>query len=439
MLKPAKRFSTHQTNHLGRRLSVALVLIALVGWAAEGDRILARINPALTHELAVAMHPPLDVWIAPPEMAGQSPIIISTPAGVRFEDQILVVPEGSSISAHLAEQDGDRPELLIDGDSTPFSVDAHGDFTTVAALAGAQVAGTHHNLAIRRGWVTLASWKIDIVPDHAPTVALVEKPTMTEGKAVRLSYMAQDAFGLRDIALRITPHDAQPGANNHPVDIALPTASSKQVARVDFQDLTAWPWAGQTVAMQIVATNQAGKRALSEPVEFTLPERRFFHPLARVLIEERKKLLQKPDDEALRDEIANVMAGIAQEIRTTHGDPVIMMTLRAGAVRLVLDRAHDAALSVNDMLWQSAMRIEDGTHGQAERMLRDARQDLSFAIKRNAGPEEITWFSQQVQQALVHYMDWIHTRKTPAPVQPSRVGSGHASPKAQVRAADTGY
>jgi hypothetical protein len=51
--------------------------------------------------------------------------------------------------------------------------------------------------------------------------------------------------------------------------------------------------------------------------------------------------------------------------------------LRSGAVRLVLGHDRDAAISVNDILWQAAARIEDGSSGSMQRTMRDIRRDTA--------------------------------------------------------------
>ena len=142
---------------------------------------------------------------------------------------------------------------------------------------------------------------------------------------------------------------------------------AKDIKRVSFEDLTSSPWAGLSVQIQLTATDAAGRVGASDPVDFILPERAFFNPLARALIEERKKLLLMPDDETTRNETANVMAGLAvSRLADFHGDFVILMALRAGAVRLILDRSLAATQSVISLLWQTAVRIEDGSKGLAE-------------------------------------------------------------------------
>ncbi|MDR3425397.1 MAG: DUF4175 family protein [Alphaproteobacteria bacterium] len=210
-----------------------------------------------------------------------------------------------------------------------------------------------------------------------PDVSMTEAPVLTENKTVRLAYKASDAFGLTEIALRVTPHDPLPGADQSPIEIPLSAETAKQISRADFEDLASRPWAGQKVTLQIVATNEAGKKGFSQTADITLPQRSFFHPLARILIEERKKLMQHPDDEKLRDEAANIMAGIAQEPPDYRNDPVILLALRSGAVRLILNHDRAAAVSVNDILWQTAIRIEDGIPKTAQSALRDTRQDIA--------------------------------------------------------------
>ena len=228
--------------------SIAAILcgvIALAGWGVAGARVISALNPSLGHELAIAEHPALDVWIVPPDYASNAePMIISTPAGVRFEHDTLIVPQGSIVSAHLAEQDGDAPELVVDGEGQDFTTDTHGDFAAMETLT------TGKKLSIRRGWMTLASWKIKVIADDPPKVSMTEPLAITEGKTVRVAYSASDDLDVTEIALRITPSDPLPGANNNPVEIPLPVATAKQISRVDFEDLTSRPWAGQKVAMQ---------------------------------------------------------------------------------------------------------------------------------------------------------------------------------------------
>ena len=46
--------------------------------------------------------------------------------------------------------------------------------------------------------------------------------------------------------------------------------------------------------MTLVARDQAGQAGMSEPYEFVLPERNFTKPLAKAVVEQRKKLVRDP-------------------------------------------------------------------------------------------------------------------------------------------------
>ena len=61
-------------------------------------------------------------------------------------------------------------------------------------------------------------------------------------------------------------------------------------------DFSAHPWAGAKVRMTLVARDEAGQEGRSEPVEVTLPQRTFTKPLAKALVEQRRKLVMDVDD-----------------------------------------------------------------------------------------------------------------------------------------------
>lgn len=210
-----------------------------------------------------------------------------------------------------------------------------------------------------------------------PQIRMTAPPVLIENKILLMAYDAEDEIGIKEVALRIEPHDPRPGANNASVEVRFSVAPSKSISRTDSDDLTKYSWSGQRVSLQLVATNNAGRRSFTKPIDMVLPARRFVHPVAVVLLEERNKLLLNPDDELLRQEAANIMARIAHEPANFRGDPVVLMALRSGAVRLVLGHDREAAVSVSDLLWQAASRIEDGAKSSLLRTMSDTRQDIA--------------------------------------------------------------
>jgi hypothetical protein len=96
--------------------------------------------------------------------------------------------------------------------------------------------------------------------------------------------------------------------------------------------------------------------------------------------------------------------------------------LRAGAVRLVLDHSQRATDEVTTLLWQTAVRVEDGVSGMAEENLRQAQKALADALDRNAGQKEIQELIDRLHQALAQYLSELATHMAASPSPPESTG-----------------
>ena len=109
----------------------------------------------------------------------------------------------------------------------------------------------------------------------------------------------------------------------------------------------------------------------------------------------------------------------------------MFLALRTAQARLMLD--HDAAAirrGAAELLWDTALRIEDGRATLAQRDLRDAMQALQDALARNAPDAEIDQLMSELQQAIDRYLQALaaeHAAHGPAeqqnlpPIDPSRM------------------
>src|SRR3546814_7021982 len=110
--------------------------------------------------------------------------------------------------------------------------------------------------------------------------------------------------------------------------------------------------------MTLVARDEAGQEGRSAAVRLTLPERQFTHPVARAVIEQRKRLVTEPQEKA---DIADVLMSLAARPQHYYDDPVTFLGLRLSVGRLVLNDATPAMLAeVQSLLWDTALMIEDG-------------------------------------------------------------------------------
>src|SRR6202011_3076752 len=90
--------------------------------------------------------------------------------------------------------------------------------------------------------------------------------------------------------------------------------------------------------------------------------------------------------------------------RLFNDDKVVFLALRTAQARLVLDKGREAIVPVQRLLWETAVRIEDGRTSLVQRDLRDAMKALQEALARNAPDAEIDQLAHELQQAIDRYL-----------------------------------
>ena len=155
--------------------------------------------------------------------------------------------------------------------------------------------------------------------------------------------------------------------------------------------------------MTLEAKDAAGQTGKSESRELELPQRRFTKPLARALIEQRRKLV---DDNRYRGEVVRALSYL---MMAPEGfvDPHAYLGMRTVTTRLQRDKTRAGLRSVVDQLWHIALRIEDGNLSDAERRLKDAQDKLSKAIDDGASEEEIEKLMKELRQAMNDYIEQL--------------------------------
>ena len=163
----------------------------------------------------------------------------------------------------------------------------------------------------------------------------------------------------------------------------MPRAYPKQAEGQSFHEIGDHPWAGMTVELTLVAKDLAGQTGRSEPIEMTLPERRFSKPLARAVVEQRRRLVEDPRDRLL---VARAIDALTLEPEEFIEDLQVYLGLRSVYWRLQRDATRAARNSVMAQLWSIALRIEDGNLTDAERALRAGAGAAAEGAARKAPP-----------------------------------------------------
>jgi uncharacterized protein (TIGR02302 family) len=374
----------------GIRAGIALLLLVALIDAGDrwGDRLLRAVKPNFA-AAAVQGAPTLDVWLTPPEYTGLAPLFLQRGAA-----ETIAVPVGSALLAQVTGGKAAPKLSLADGA-------AGEEFGRIDAkswkFAGDVRSG--NRLRIEQGGDVLGTWPIEVVPDDPPAVSFATPPQRTQRAALRLEFQASDDYGVENVHALITRKDGKGGTLD--LELPLPGQRLKDARAASFHDLTPHPWAGLPVEIRLRAADSIGQTAESEPFEMTLPERVFNHPIARAIVEQRKQLALSPDD---RDVVAETLSDLSARPGLYGNDTVVFLALRMAQARLLLDKTGESIEPVQQLLWETALRIEDGQLSLAERDVRRLQQQLQDALAKNAPDPEVEKLINELQEAMDRYL-----------------------------------
>lgn len=379
-----------------------LALAGVAGWGEWSERTARAVTPRFA-EAATEPPPVLDLFITPPGYTGLPPLYLRAEGGKTSEPATAAtepvdIPIGSALLARVGGGEA-IPVLRLAEALTPFaSVD--GD---TYEISGAVTGGSA--IAVTQGEKTLGAWPIRVIADAAPEIAFSEPPGATERFALHLAYLATDDYGVDTVQATVTlPPDAPEALDRTPIviDLPVPGRLPREAEGSSYHDLTPHPWAGQRVMIALAATDAAGQTGRAEPVETVLPERQFNHPVARAIIDQRRALMLDPTS---RDIVAEVLNDLSLRPDRYYDDIVVFLALRTASRRLALqDDVETLVEPVQRLLWDTALRIEDGDLSLAERDLRDAQQALAEALENGASDERIAELMDELRQALDRYL-----------------------------------
>ncbi|MEX2642978.1 MAG: TIGR02302 family protein [Acetobacterales bacterium] len=372
----------------GLRAIAVLLLVIGVGVAGNqgGDRLLRAMAPQFP--VAGAAAPTLDLWITPPPYTRIAPLFLD-PAS----DGALDVPAGSKLTAHV---NGGRetPTVTVGETETALKKIGPENYQTEFALDSGD------SLAIEQGGETLGAWPMNVIADAAPNVIFANPPAETERHHLHVDYAAEDDYGIEQLALEIRLR-ARQGDEPMVIDLRRTAEDPRSIEQTLFRDLTPHPWAGLEATLVLRARDARDQTGTSETVTMTLPERPFTHPVAIDIIRARRMLTLVPDERAVTVEALDAILEQPERFGDASG---IYLSLRTARERLNADGSEAVVAEVQELLWETALRLEEGDLSAAERELQAAREALSEAMERNAPPEEIQKAIERLQQALDRYM-----------------------------------
>jgi len=419
-----------------RALVLMILLVSFViGGADWGDRLRQAFQPSFTGSEDTQLV--VDAWIDPPAYTGRAPIFLTRTIGTEVDGDAYKVPEGSKLIVRFTGRETAAtlniwPSALAD-ETDAIEIDPVTPlFEEVApsSFEHAEELREDIHVTVEDNGRELFAWRIRTLTDQAPVIAFPypDEVEATDTQKVRIPYTIRDDYGvisaLAEIKLageeasqidwsadrfETAPADDSEtdselaGHALDPIRLELPVRSQAD-GREDgeiAEDLTAHPWAGLDVRVQLRAEDEIGQIGMSESVNFTLPERIFTDPLAKAIIEQRKWLAQNPGD---GKRVAAFIDAFTEVPEKYYGDMTAYLLMRNAYYKLSNIKTEEDLQTLFELLWDIALRFEEGDLARMAENVEDLQRQLMEALAENRPQDEIDQLIQALRDSIAEYL-----------------------------------
>ncbi len=371
-------------------------------------RMAHTLTPALP-ALPVAAKPALDIWVAPPAYTQAAPVYLARAQNTQAQlNRAPEVPAGSILKIRVS---GQRlaPVIRLDGKRVDVVRLDRRNYTAETTLDRDGV------LTIRQGLRQLGRWNVSVIVDQPPKLTLVDAGKGGNG-LLKITWQAGDDYGLTAITARIqAPQEHQAlldGQTETILDLPLPPRpeAGKKLDGVFSEsiDLSRHLLAGTPVKLSLSARDDAGHTTTTDTIDVTLPERTFNSAIAQRVADERKRMIWFAKNWLMRDFVTFTLLDIVNDPNLYRNDRTVFLTMVSAIKRLGYDGRDEAVTSTRDMLWDIALRIEDGGVSEAARELQQAMAEFSSALNNpQATQQQLDELLQKVQEKMGEYMQTL--------------------------------
>lgn len=400
------------------RIGAMILLVAGLGLAGRDApaRLFEAVAPTTATPVA-GLAVGIDAWLAPPDYTGLPPQFIarsgedaSGNADASLKGPDHTAPVGSKLVVQVT---GDLPNANLMTPSGPVSFDSFAD----GGFAVEHELTNSGDVTVLSDGQELAGWTIHTVPDKAPVVTLPEAPVPSLQQALTITHTVADDYGITSLVAVIERADRPVGSAQSSPDgkeemaivtpLPIPDFAKYGEQRRVYRDYTAHPWAGGEVRLTLVAKDAIGQEGRSEPVTLILPARKFNHPVAQIIVELRRELAWDPGRN--RRPVSDALEALAWNHENYGDDVTVFLSLREAFSRLRRPKRGDSSSKaavdeVVDLLWKTALYLEDGGVSLALARLRAAEQALMEAMAEGASDAELDRLMDELQSAMNDYM-----------------------------------
>ncbi len=436
LLKTA--FSLKKQNPYG--IGYIAIFLLFLGFFVAGNNINHKIKTAFTipSDIKTIDIIPSDIipdmfvtaWTVPPKYT-------KLPESYLYDGELskgkitakFDIPKDSNLIFHISNVKYTKPKLYINDTPTELTINEKGSYSLDKKIS--------HDTEIKLSHMFLPKiyWKINVVEDRPPQIAIDNKVNITDREEIEISYRASDDYGIKNLELSIAPDkNLLAKLENAPLtkmekqkftqSINIPPEHIvKNLDEVKIIDLTPSIFAGYGVTISIQATDSKRHTTNSNLVNVNLPKRKFTNQIAKEIAKIREVLIWQKDREKLTKAWEKLTTIAHQPIQYKE-DKGIYLSLIVSS--MALERAiseqnkyytyakkdgYEYKAWLNNMqnirktLWDIAINIEDGNLTVATQNLQDALDNLSEKLKnKNLSEEEFNRLVQELQETMAKYM-----------------------------------
>lgn len=352
----------------------------------------------------LAAGPAWEGWVEPPLYTGQPSLYLND-----INRDGFAVPEGSRVTLRFYGEVGALAlNETVSGrtEEVPPATDPVQNFTVLQdGVIAVEGPGGRE-------------WSIEATIDQPPQIEFDGPIARAEEGRMEAPFAVSDDYGVTGgqmtITLDLEQVDRRHGLTLPPepreaIVLQLPMTISgnrAQFSETVIEDFSKHPWANLPVRAELTALDDAGQEGLSAPAFNDLPGLRFFDPLAKAVIEQRRDLLWNRENGKRVSQMLRAISHRPDDVfrkETTYLK--LRFMVRRLETRVALDQLSDEAVEeFAEVLWGIALQIEYGDLADARERLRRAQDRLAEAIENGASDEEIAELMQELREAMEDYM-----------------------------------
>ncbi|NPD14248.1 DUF4175 domain-containing protein [Xinfangfangia sp. D13-10-4-6] len=388
----------------------AAVMAALFGSFWRAAEVVA-IGPGPAQ--AIPSGPTWEGWARPPAYTGKPVLYLNDITAPEFE-----VPVGSRIQIRVyGDQDGPAIEQTIAQVAPP----APAGEVTAAVPEGLRgltelVVSQSGRLSIGGTGGTGREWQVIATPDNAPSVELTGEMGREADGRFRQKFKASDDYGvtagrvtisldadkvIRRYGLEIAPETSDPVT----LDLPMPVKGDRrEVTQTLVDDLSEHLFSNMPVSMVFSVSDAAGNEGQAQPLQVTLPGKRFFDPMANAVVEMRRDILWNRENLPRVLQLLKAIGNRPEELARSQNAAKRLRVLVRGADAMAQPLTDTQRDEVAKELWEIAFMFEEGDLNNAFERLQRAQDRLEEAMRNGASPEEINDLMKEMQQAMREYL-----------------------------------